>query len=259
MKTFKSTLIFLCTVALPISILFIFLDESLFMSITSIYLLIWGGVYLFLDKFILMSLEAREIIETEQHGLFQAIKNQRYKNFQTMPRVYLYTGHMKNCLILEARNEWSIVIDRKLMDILEAEQVEDFVEMLFKIKMSNVPWLQTKLLGIIIFLKTCVYLTFHQLKKFQKLKYIYYSFVVFFISLLKPIIAPLEAWSRRGFQVSLPENMKPLLNQIELSETSYSNHLLDHLIGHMTTRDWIVSYIENYSPLRNHKFECKIV
>ena len=229
------------------------------MSLASVYVLVWGGVFVFLDKFILMSLEAREIIETEQHELLQAIKNQRYKNFQAMPRVYLYSGHMKNCLILDARREWSIIIDRQLIEILESEQIEDFVEMLFKIKMSNVPWLQTKLLGIILFLKACIYLTFHQLKKIKKLKYIYYSFVVFFISLLKPIIVPLELLSRKGFEVSLSENMKPLLNQIELNEISYPNYLLNHLVGDMSTRDWIISYIENYSPLRNHKFECETI
>jgi hypothetical protein len=156
--------------------------------------------------------------------------------------------------IFEARNEWAIVIDRGFLKQIRDEQVYDFVKMVFEFKDSNIPWIQTKTLGIVLFLKASIYWSFQILLNSKKLEHLYRVFIIFFTGMIKPFVYPLELIASTQKSIALPENLKPLLNQIEKKGESHSEHLLIHLVGEVNSRSWLISYMESQTVLKNCRF-----
>lgn len=109
---------------------------------------VWTVLYTYTDKLVLIYLNAREVIDTDEQELFQRIKNEVYKTDLPSPRIYLYGGNSKNCFVTESRGSWSVVIDKKLLKSLSEEELEAFVKFLFQYKLKAAALLQTKVMGL---------------------------------------------------------------------------------------------------------------
>src|SRR5690606_6953432 len=101
------------------------------------------------DKFLLFFLDAREIIDADNYSFFRVIKSSVFNAVDTMPKVYLYSGSQAKAFVLQSRKNWSIAIDRKLLESLSHEEMRALVNFLIENKKSGKAWFQTKSMGII--------------------------------------------------------------------------------------------------------------
>lgn len=117
----------------------------------------WTVTFLFLEKILLIYLGAREVIDTDEQKLFQRLKNEAYKSFEKVPKVYLYSGNSKRCFILQSRKNWNLVIERSFLKKLGDQEVEALIEFLFRYKKSNDSEVQVKAIGIMVIAYFLIY------------------------------------------------------------------------------------------------------
>ena len=219
------------------------------------YLLVWGMIYYYIDKILLMILSAREVIDTDQQELFQCIKNESYKSFEKLPRVYLYSGLKKTCFIFESRAEWALVIERSLLKQMSLRELEALVEFLYKLKKEDFAWYQTKAMGVCLFLHRIVYWFLKNILFLKPNSKLYKSLAVFMLSMLRPLIYPIDALARTTFPITVKEEFKNVFFQLEPNDFSFENYIVEHYSHVISIKNLLLYYLESFPVLENCRFK----
>lgn len=257
MKTFYSLLIFLLVALAPCIILYIALEGILFELSLFIFLGIWTYAYFYLDKFLLMVMNAREVMDSDEQNLFQKVKNTAYKSIEKTPSIYLYSGYKPNCFVFESRGDWVIVIEREFLSQLTGEQVESLVQFLFLLKKEGNSWLYTKILGIIIILHQITFIFLNKILMLSRSGFAFKILSVFTSLMLRPFVYPLEKLIRSKKDFLGGESLKPLKDLIEPSEVPLNTLMLGQLNGDVQLRKILVGYLESFPVLGRLKFDEK--
>lgn len=257
MKTIYSITIFLLVAMLPCATLYIIFEGIFFEISLLLFLLVWGYAYFYLDKFLLMVLNAREVMDNDEQNLFQKVKNTAYKSIEKMPSIYLYSGHRPNCFVFESRGEWVIVIEREFLNQLTTEQLDALVQFLFLVKKDGHSWLYTKLLGIILLLHQFIFILLNKFLMLSRTSFVFKILSVFFSLMVRPFIYPLEKVI--SFERDFPggESLRPLKDLMNLSEVPLNTLILGQLISDIQLRKILVGYLESFPILGRLKFDEK--
>jgi hypothetical protein len=233
------------------SILVGFILFLLFGGVTKFVLLgIWislfSATYLYLDKLILYLIGAREIIDSDYQTLFQYIKSSSYQNFESYPKVYVYSGFLMKAFVLNSRDEWTIVMDRKLMETLSSEQIKYLINYLVRYKKTNVPWRQTKSMGLNAFFILGIYTLLKKVMFLNVNSYMFKVLSFFLIILFKPIFE-LVAWTGRSkTTIGAHYSLESIVNiNKEMSQPlNFSQYAFSHIQNNISTKEMIIKFIE---------------
>lgn len=254
MNILKSFFLFLIISLVPSVMLYLVLDGIIFKVMIASFLFTWGVIYFHLDKLVLMQIKAREVVDTDQQLLFQCMKNEAYKTGSTTPKVYLYSGQSLKCFVLQSRNEWSIVFDRRLINEMDEIQLRSLITYLYKFKNSPLCLIQTKVLGIFSLFFGFVYWLLGNVFFLNEQSILYKVLAIFIFMLMKPLILPLEMIAKR--QTSLPASLDlmAIYNKAQVGEFSYNDYVFSHLLPVFNTRNLIIDYLEGFPVIKNCRF-----
>lgn len=256
MKIFKLLCILSILSLVPLGFSYALLPQSYF-YLTAIT---WcGGLLLLLtyvDKVLLSFLNAREVADMDGHILFQAVKSQSYRSFQKQPKVYLYSGSGK-CLVLESRNDWCLVIDRKLLQGLSEQQVKALITYLFDYKIAGYSWYQTKAIALGAFTFLLIAWILQNILRLKVSGRPFRVLFLFLLSLIRPIIGPIDYFARKVKKISADLSLRPIyFNVKEMGASgSYNSFLLRHFERDIDFQKNLIAYIENFPMIENCSFE----
>lgn len=254
MKAIKSIALYLLTSLAPCVICYLVLDGLAFKVILVPFLIIWGLIYSYLDKALLMYLNAREVIDTDEQLLYQNVKNESYKCFEKLPKVYLYSGQKNNCFVLESRNEWAIVIERNLLAKLNQDELESVVKYLYTVKKSGITWYQTKIMGLSTITYNSIYFILSNLLFLKPNMKIFRVLSIFLISMTRPMLMPLEFLARKKKLFPADQNLKPIYYQLDEISYTFNEYILGHLLPEQDIRSLVIDYLESFPILENCRF-----
>jgi hypothetical protein len=254
MKALKSLTLFLFTSMVPCVSLYLLLDGLVFKVALGLYIIFWGLLYTYLDKILLMFINAREVIDTDEQLLFQNVKNVSYKTYEKRPCVYLYSGQKLNCFVFESRNEWAIVIERRLLDKLDNSQLESLVSFLYEYKKNNSAWYQTKAMGICALIYSNVYWILGNLLFLDPSSKLFKTLSVFTLAMLRPLTGPIESFAKNNKEISVDENLKSIFYQIDKSNLTFNEYILGHLMTNIQLRSLLLNYLESFPVMENFGF-----
>jgi hypothetical protein len=254
MNAIKSFTLFIFTSLVPCILLYLLLGGFAFKIALGIYVIIWGILYTYLDKVLLMFINAREVIDTDKQLLFQNVKNVSYKTYEKLPCVYLYSGQKLNCFVFESRNEWAIVLERRLLDKLDNEQLESLVSFLYEYKKNNTAWYQTKAMGICALVYSTVYWTLKNLLFLNPNSKMFKTLSVFTLAMLRPLTGPIENFARNNKEISVDENLKSIFYQIDKSNLTFNEYILGHLMTDTQVKSLLLNYLESFPVMENFGF-----
>ncbi len=169
MKHINSIILYILFSVLPVAAIFILFEGHIFQGVLALYILTSVLLYTYLDKIVLILLSSREVIDTDEQKLFQCLKNESYKSFQKVPRVYVYSGDRDGCFILESRKEWTVVLSRKLVERLEVESLECFVKYLFDHKKKISMSFRTRVVSLLSMQIKAIHFTVEKIVKLVQL------------------------------------------------------------------------------------------
>lgn len=256
MKLFQFLILFIVTSIIPIVLMYLLLGESLRYSFIGIYVMLYIVAFKFADKFILLFLDAREIIEADKSLLFQTFKNNCYRSYVKLPRIYLYSGGRHNGFVLDNASNWSVVIDRALVEKSEEQQLVALVDYLVKLKLSRTTWLKTKGMGISAIILKLNYWFISNIFFLKKQTKLYR--VVCFVGLmfLKPLLDFIHWFVQTNKQIECEDDLRPICltskNSIRLE--SFSEFLTLNLLDRSTNKILILEYLESYDIFKSCKF-----
>lgn len=201
-----------------------------------------------------MQIKAREVVDTDQQLLFQCMKNEAYKSGGTLPKVYLYSGKSLKCFVLQSRNEWSLVFDRRLISQMDEAELRSMISFLYKFKNSPLCLIQTKVLGICSLFFGFVYWFLANVVFLNEKSILYKVLAIFIFTMMKPLILPLEFLAKR--QTALPASLglMPIYNKAQIGEFSYNEYVFAHLLPSFNTRNLIINYLEGFPVIKNCRF-----
>ena len=182
---------------------YLLFGQTLFLSLSLIGLSVWGVVYIYIDRILLIFLNAREVIDTDEHRLFQIIKNNTYKYKGQIPKIYVYDGNFENCLLLESRNKWTIVLDKKMLESIDDVALGDLVEFLFKYYKNGLGLIKTKALGISVLFYGFVFWFVRNLLFLKTNSKLFKTISAFILIMTRPLLFPLEVILKRKKKISL--------------------------------------------------------
>jgi len=242
----------LSTILVAITIFLIFEGLSKFILLGTWFVL-FTALYLYLDKLILYLIGAREIIDSDYQTLFQYIKSASYQNFETTPKVYVYSGFLMKAFVLNSRGEWSIVLDRKLMDTLSSEQIKYLIEYLVVFKKTNIPWRQTKSLGLNSFFILIIYSIFKKLFFLNSNSYAFKILSFFTLILLKPLFELVGWTSKSSHKLDCHYSLESIVNiNKEMSvPLSFSAYAFSHIQNSINPNEMLVRLIESVPTLES--------
>jgi len=249
MNKILSICLYLTFSTVPFALLYVVFEGNLLLLLMTTYFLVSGFIYFYIDKIILILLKAREVIDADEQETFQCLKNESYKSFEKVPRIYLYSGNSISCLILEARNEWTVVMNRKLMRMLDLKQRESLAAFLFSYKKNMNSWYQTKMIGLIIMNIKLNHWIFSNVFLINQKSHLFRILSVFSLSMTRPFFIPFEKIAKRDRLVPANIELKPIQNQIEINNNSFEELMLNYFREDMNINSVIVSYIESFSVL----------
>lgn len=247
--------LFILMSLLPSLILYLIFDGVTFKWVIASFLLIWGIVYLYLDKFLLALLKAREVRDTEEQFLFQSLKNESYKMKMSCPKVYLYTGFSKNCFVLQSRNEWVIALERSLLSSMNEAQKREFANFVYLYKNTNMALIQTKVMGICTLFFKCAQFLISKIvwggEKARFFKILY----VFVLGLAQPLLLPVEILGKRKSFITVGIDLKPIYNQLGPDKHSLSDYISLQVFSNISNDELMISYLEGFPTLENCRFD----
>lgn len=250
----RSGFLFLLMVSLPCVIIYLFFSDLAFYLIFASYLILAFLLYSYIDKYLLMILNAREVIDTDEQRLFQCIKNYSYRSNMVAPKVYLYSGSKRRCFILESRQDWSIVLDRELQKNMSTRQVEELVEYLFMLKATGRFWFQTKAMGIIAFSYKAITWLMRNLFFLNPRRPLYRTFKIFSLSLIRPVLLPFEYFGKQQKPLEYGgKDIEPIILRALGSDYSYAELVTVNLFE-QRDGDVLIQYLDSYPVLENCRF-----
>jgi len=256
MKLVKLTAIFLVTSVLPMLVIYLLAGGYTLYTSLVVWISFWFLLFTFSDKFILLFLGAREIIDADHWQFFQALNSEIYRSFEKIPKVYLYSGLGEKCFVLESRSEWSIVLDRNLLSSLSDEQIQSLVKYLVKFKKQGNVLLQTKGMGLTSVVIRSIY-WLSGLMAFSRDSNFFKTLVFIGLVLIKPIIDFLLIISKSKKRIECGECLRSIFFQIDQSEhnKTFIEFMLYHLEKDINLKELLVDYLEQFPVIENCKFQ----
>ena len=233
---------------------YVFFEGRFLNIVLCLITLIWTLLYVYMEKILLFQLSAREIIDTDHQELFQCIKNNSYTSTERKPRVFLYSGNIKCCFVFESKKEWSVVIDRKLINSIDETQISGLVDLIYKFKKSGHAWFITKILGICSLMFNFInwFLTFILRLSPESNTFRVLSLTMLFF--IRPIWILLEIVARKKKTFKIDRNFQSVYLQIDHDEDLFYNYLLGR-IENISLNKQIINYLEGFSVLKSCEFE----
>lgn len=209
---------------------------------------LWCLSYIYMDKIILFFLGAREIIDQDSQELFQQLKSETYKNFEKQPKVFLYPGNALKSFVLESRKEWSVVLDRSLVERMNKEQVKALVEYLVRYKKTNISWRLTKSNGLAALIVGLNYSFWSKLVMLDTRSKPYKVLSFFTLALFKPYVDGVLLAGKTSLRLECHESLEPLINVSKDMEPGldYNQFLLDNLRDGANLRDLLLRRLEGF-------------
>lgn len=254
MNIFKSIIFFSIIALGPVLSFYLIFDGKTFQVSAFLFLLVWAAVYLHLDKFVLMLLKAREVVDSDHQELFQFVKNQAYKTKNKIPKIYLYSGQALKCFALESRSDWALVIDRKLLLSLDHGQMNSLVAFLFALKDKNVPFIQTKVMGIYLVFFHIIYWILRNIFFLSERGTLFKVLSVFIFGMMRPILYPLEFLATRTKEVNTSDELRAIVNQTKIKQLNYNDFVMAHLISNVSNEELLFRFIESFPIFENTRF-----
>lgn len=255
MKMMRYTLIFLALTALPMGTIYFMSSDILGIYLSIMWFISVGSLLIYADKVILFTLKAREVIEADYESFFQAMKRESYHRFSTTPKLYLYSGNIRKCFLLEARGQMSFVLDRQMIDEMNNEEILELVSFLIEIKKDKSYWLQTKGMAINSVVAFLIYKTSHSLSFGRAKETKLFTFLGF--TLFKPLMEIIEWLTKSKQKKTASEALKTLYfkSQHGITIKTLSEYIGIHLEEDSQNKDFLVEYLETFPTLENCDFE----
>lgn len=236
---------------LPSLGIFLLFDGLARYVVLCIWIAFWTIGYVYLDKLILFTLGAREIIDQDSQEFFQHLKNESYKSFSSFPKVYLYPGNSLKCFVLESRSEWSIVMDRDLKNKMSPEQERDLASYLMNFHREGVAWRLTKAYGLCALMLSLNHFLWTRvvLLKEESNSYRVANFVS--LALMKPFFEAALAPGRLKIKVEARSSLESIVNLgVNLSPgLDYNEFLFFSLREGASSKDLLIRRLEQYPTL----------
>ncbi len=223
------------------------------------WIVLFTALYIFLDKIILYIIGAREIIDSDYQTLFQYIKSASYQNFETNPKVYVYSGFSLKAFVLNSRGDWSIVLDRKLMENLTSEQIKYLINYLVKFNKTSLPWRQTKSIGLNCFSIMVIYFFLRKVLFLNNNSYAFKVLSFFNLILLKPLfeligyVGRFKSKTKIKCHYSLESIIN--INKEVITPISFSSYAFSHIQNQIQTKEMLVKLIETMPVLEVSQIE----
>lgn len=255
MYILKMIFLYILTSFIPVMVLYLGTQGLFRIILILLFLISWSLVFLFKDKFILLFLQAREIVGADSQMLFQSLKSETYRRRESFPSVYLYSGHRVKVFVLNARSNWSIVIDRALLKSLNQEQVDALVSYLIDYKRNGQSELQTLGMGIATVTLRSIYWFWNKIGLNPEKKS--YKVCVFISCLfIKPVIEIIYNLTKSRAKIECSHALKSIFLQVDTSilERSFTEFMLLQLEDNINISDITIEYLESFPSLENCKF-----
>ncbi len=255
MKTIQSLTLYIFTLIAPCTLIFLLASEFWLKIVLAVYMTLWGYMYIYIDKILLMILSAREVIDTDEQLLFQRLKSKSYKEQEKMPMVYLYSGHQPNCFLLQSSKNWSIVVEREVLSSMNSEQVEELINYVYEFKRTNNVWLLTKSLGLSVIFYRLIFFFLQNILFLNRKSNTFKILSVFLILLIRPLVFPFEKLNMLFKEVSAHHCLRAVSQELEDAKTtSFLRLLFGSLESELQLRKILISYLEGFSIFRKVKF-----
>lgn len=255
MKILITFLIFLLTSIVPCAIIYLVFDGLVQVTLLSLYVVAWLLINYYLDKFILVFLKAREIMDTDRPVFYQAIKNQAYKNHTSEPKVYLYSGSSKKCFVIESGGRWSIVLDRNLVSSMGQSEIFALIDYLYRYRKTGHAWIQTMVLGAYVVTYSSLNWILDRLLFFVDSNNPHRALNAFFVAMLRPLYILLEKIGMQKISIKADVRLQGIAAQQIEDEKAYQSFLLGHLNKKTNFKQLLTNYLEGYPVLENCTFE----
>lgn len=251
MKLFVFVYHFILSSLLPAIVMAFFFDGMLRIAAVVTWIVLWCVTYAYLDKVILFFIGAREIIDQDSQTLFQQLKSETYRRFETEPRVYLYDGNALKCFVFESRGQWSIALDRALLGSMDQSQVKALVSYLVKYKKAGISWRLTKSYGLSALSLSLNSFFWSRLLMFKPESKPYKVLSFFTLVLLKPYIEAVLLTGRSSLTLDCDQALEPLKNISSELEPglSFNEYLLANLLDSPNLRDLLLCRLEAFPVL----------
>lgn len=256
MRLIHSFILFIVTSIIPLILAYLIFGGALRMALVLGYLLVYLIVFQFSDKFILLFLDAREITEADNGQLFQTFKNNCYRSYVKLPKIYLYSGGRYNGFLLDNGSDWSVVIDRSMVENSDEQQLVALVDYLVKLKLTRSNWITTKAMGMAAMILKINYWIIEKIPFLKNSSKMYK--VICFISLmfLKPLLEFMHWFVQSTKEIQCSEDLRPICH-ISSSSTrleGFSELLTMHLLDKTYSKSLILVYLESYDIFKRCKF-----
>lgn len=256
MRFLKFLLLHFVINILPVVVIYLVLPASILFFILVVYLISYTITFYYADKFILLFLGAREIIDADHKVLFQVIKGQCFRNFINMPKVYLYSGTRMKPFVLDHGNEWTILLDRNLIKEMDEEHLLSLIDFLIKIKNSGKARVQTKGMGMVAVILKLNYWFLENILLLNKETKIYR--IICFISLVfvKPLLEFIFWVTSNKSYYLANDSLKSAYYECMESKrvNNFSEFIAMHLVEGINNNILIIDYLESFPIFENCKF-----
>lgn len=256
MYILKTIFLYLITSVFPLMLVYLSTAGILRIALLSLVSACWALVFIYADKFILLFLGAREIIDADHQSLFQALKSETYREHEKFPKVYLYSGHRVKAFVLNSRDTWSVVLDRSLIKSLNQEQVEALVNYLIRYKKETNSKIQTLGMGVSTVIIRLNYWFWGKFG-FDQSKRAYKSCVFISFIMIKPLIDIVLKMTKNHKKVNCIYALKSIYLQVDQSvlDRSFIEFMIYHLETKFNFSDITIEFLEEFPVLENCKFE----
>lgn len=122
---------------LPLSLYYFSFSSSFFILVGLLHLSFIILTYYTSDTLVLYFLKAREITGLEIDHFFQPFKNESYKRKEVMPKFYLYSGLERKFILLQNKNNMSLILDRKFFSSMDEDGIRELAKIIYQMKESN--------------------------------------------------------------------------------------------------------------------------
>jgi hypothetical protein len=256
MYILKTIFLYLLTSSLPLMLVYLSSAGIFRIVLLSTVFTISSLIFIYADKFILLFLGAREVIDADNQTLFQALKSETYREHESFPKVYLYSGHRVKAFVLNSRSTWSVVLDRSLIKSLNQEQIEALVSYLIRHKKEANCKIQTLGMGVSSVIIRMNYWIWDKFGFDQSGK-TYKSCVFITFVMIKPLIDIILNLTKSKKKVMCKAALKSVYLQVDQSilDRSFIEFMVYHLETKINLSDITIEFLEEFPLLENCKFE----
>jgi len=256
MYILKTIFLYLLTSSLPLMLVYLSTSGIFRIAMLSAVSISSILIFIYSDKFILLFLGAREVIDADNQTLFQALKSETYREHEKFPKVYLYSGHRVKAFVLNSRNTWSVVLDRSLIKSLNQEQVEALVNYLIRYKKEANCKIQTLGMGVSSVIIRINYWIWDKFG-FDQAGKTYKSCVFLTFIMIKPLIDIILKLTKSHKKVVCKAALKSVYLQVDQSvlDRSFIEFMVYHLETKINLSDITIEFLEEFPLLENCKFE----